>query len=131
MLAPHALQSLLKRRRSGMRFRFEHHTLDAFRNGLLEHRREGGFKLGGMLSLLFHIAGERRVLRHFGVNAPLFVGRKRAVDERHQGFACHPHGSTSSAASLPNTRWANASRARARRLVTVPIGTLRMSAASL
>lgn len=88
-------------------------------------------RLGVAFQRQFHLAGG------FIINFAVNVGRQRRVIELCHGVISHrlsrqlQPGTASTAPDIPPTRRWSAALARLRRLVTVPIGTSRISDASL
>src|SRR6185295_4937763 len=110
-------------------WRIPHGAFQPLRYLLLDNRHEGRLQPRGELLLLLNISCELGIARDLRCHAPGFVRREFAVDKGHQGFGRYGHDSASSGLPAPKTRVDRASRARASRLVTVPIGTSRIAAA--
>ena len=95
---------------------------------LVEHRVERAAHLRPQRAMVLDAAGERRIGVDRGLDLRALDCVELAVRIRHQLFVGNAHGKPPSA---PPSRASSVSRARASRLVTVPIGTSSTAAASL
>ncbi|MNQ87612.1 hypothetical protein D3C85_1028430 [compost metagenome] len=116
------------RRAGGRRFGRAQRVAQVLRHGFVEDRGETGVDVVAHGAMLGHAPGHCGVVSHRGLDLRAGVGVQLAVGKCHQDFIRELRHFT---LSVSDNCACSASRARARRLVSVPTGMSSTCAASL